>query len=68
MFNDCANALPLISVEGYLSSSVEVFIRVLDINDNAPQLSREYQPYICEGIQAGEVKSYTQNIMQTSTQ
>ncbi|XP_041924547.1 cadherin-7 isoform X1 [Alosa sapidissima] len=41
--------------EGYLSSFVEVFIRVLDINDNAPQLSREYQPHICEGTQAGEV-------------
>ncbi|KAL2085991.1 hypothetical protein ACEWY4_019311 [Coilia grayii] len=40
---------------GYLSSSVEVFVRVLDVNDNAPQLSRNYHPIICEGTQAGEV-------------
>lgn len=41
--------------QNHLSSSVEVFIKVLDINDNVPRLARDYQPYICEGTQAGEV-------------
>ncbi|XP_069369036.1 cadherin-7 [Paralichthys olivaceus] len=39
----------------HLSSSVVVFIKVLDINDNVPRLARDYQPYICEGTQAGEL-------------
>nr|XP_020473174.1 cadherin-7-like isoform X4 [Monopterus albus] len=39
----------------HLSSSVVVFIRVLDINDNVPRLARDYRPYICEGTQAGEI-------------
>ncbi|KAM9332959.1 cadherin-7 [Pholidichthys leucotaenia] len=41
--------------QNHLSSSVVVFIKVLDINDNVPRLARDYQPYICEGTQAGEV-------------
>uniref|UniRef100_A0A4W5MF52 Cadherin-12 n=1 Tax=Hucho hucho TaxID=62062 RepID=A0A4W5MF52_9TELE len=41
--------------QNHLSSSVVVFIKVLDINDNAPMLAREYQPYICEGTQSGEL-------------
>ncbi|XP_029003832.1 cadherin-8 isoform X2 [Betta splendens] len=41
--------------QGHLSSSVAVFIKVLDINDNVPRLARDYRPYICEGTQAGEV-------------
>uniref|UniRef100_A0A3Q4HH22 Cadherin-12 n=1 Tax=Neolamprologus brichardi TaxID=32507 RepID=A0A3Q4HH22_NEOBR len=28
---------------------------ILDINDNVPRLARDYQPYICEGTQAGEL-------------
>uniref|UniRef100_A0A3B3ZSE0 Cadherin domain-containing protein n=1 Tax=Periophthalmus magnuspinnatus TaxID=409849 RepID=A0A3B3ZSE0_9GOBI len=39
----------------HLSSSSVVFIRVLDVNDNVPQLAHDYQPFICEGTQAGEV-------------
>ncbi|XP_054622012.1 cadherin-7 [Dunckerocampus dactyliophorus] len=38
-----------------LSSSVAASIKVLDVNDNAPQLAGHYQPYICEGTQAGEL-------------
>ncbi|XP_061613657.1 cadherin-7 isoform X1 [Phyllopteryx taeniolatus] len=38
-----------------LSSSVVASIKVLDINDNAPQLAGRYQPYVCEGAQAGEL-------------
>lgn len=36
-------------------SSVSVVIEVLDVNDNVPTLSRDYQPYVCEGTQTGEV-------------
>lgn len=43
------------AAQSHLSSSVVVFIKVLDINDNVPRLARDYQPYICEGTQAGEV-------------
>ncbi|XP_061660701.1 cadherin-7 isoform X1 [Syngnathoides biaculeatus] len=38
-----------------LSSSAVASIKVLDINDNAPQLAGRYQPYICEGARAGEL-------------
>ncbi|KAM9774903.1 cadherin-7 isoform 1-T2 [Syngnathus typhle] len=38
-----------------LSSRVLASIKVLDINDNAPQLAGPYRPYICEGTQAGEL-------------
>uniref|UniRef100_A0A8C4HHJ6 Cadherin-12 n=1 Tax=Dicentrarchus labrax TaxID=13489 RepID=A0A8C4HHJ6_DICLA len=43
------------ATQNHLSSSVVVFIKVLDINDNVPRLARDYQPYICEGTQAGEL-------------
>ncbi|XP_026148456.1 cadherin-7 isoform X2 [Mastacembelus armatus] len=43
------------TAQNHLSSSVVVFIKVLDINDNVPRLARDYQPYICEGTQAGEI-------------
>uniref|UniRef100_A0A3Q4MPS3 Cadherin-12 n=1 Tax=Neolamprologus brichardi TaxID=32507 RepID=A0A3Q4MPS3_NEOBR len=39
------------TTQNHLSSSVVVFIKVLDINDNVPRLARDYQPYICEGTQ-----------------
>ncbi|XP_028823753.1 cadherin-8 isoform X2 [Denticeps clupeoides] len=38
-----------------LSSSVEVAVKVLDVNDNVPSLAAEYRPYICEGTEAGEI-------------
>ncbi|XP_056155110.1 cadherin-7 isoform X3 [Lampris incognitus] len=41
--------------QNHLSATVAVFIKVLDINDNVPRLARDYQPYICEGTQAGEL-------------
>lgn len=43
------------AAQGRLSSSAKVFIKVLDINDNVPRLARDYQPYICEGAQPGDV-------------
>ncbi|XP_067234138.1 cadherin-7 isoform X1 [Chanodichthys erythropterus] len=38
-----------------LSSSVSLLITVLDVNDNVPTLSQDYQPYVCEDTQAGEL-------------
>ncbi|KAM6953399.1 cadherin-7 [Aplochiton taeniatus] len=38
-----------------LSALVVALVKVLDINDNAPRLARDYQPYICEGTRAGEL-------------
>uniref|UniRef100_A0A3B5MF03 Cadherin-12 n=1 Tax=Xiphophorus couchianus TaxID=32473 RepID=A0A3B5MF03_9TELE len=43
--------LKLLIMQNHLSSSVVVFITVLDVNDNVPRLARDYQPYICEGTQ-----------------
>ncbi|MBN3298486.1 CADH7 protein, partial [Amia calva] len=41
--------------QNYLSSEALVTIKVTDVNDNAPQLSRSYSPHICEGVQSGEL-------------
>lgn len=43
------------AAQGRLASAATVFIKVLDINDNVPRLATDYQPYICEGAQSGEV-------------
>ena len=43
------------SEQSYLFSAAVVFIKVLDVNDNAPALASDYRPYICEGTPAGEV-------------
>ncbi len=50
-----------ISGNEQLSSSVSLHITVLDINDNMPTLSQDYQPYVCEDTQAGEV-NHTQRL------
>jgi len=44
-----------LSGDDQLSSSVSLLISVLDVNDNVPTLSQDYQPYVCEDTQAGEV-------------
>ncbi|XP_012988613.2 cadherin-7 isoform X2 [Esox lucius] len=41
--------------QNHLSSSAVVFIQVLDINDNAPMLARDYKSHVCEGTQSGEL-------------
>eukprot|EP00063_Salmo_salar_P038505 XP_014013340.1 PREDICTED: cadherin-7-like [Salmo salar] len=41
--------------QNHLSLSVVLFVKVLDIKDNAPRLARDYQPYICDGTQSGEL-------------
>ncbi len=50
-----------ISGNEQLSSTVSLHITVLDINDNMPTLSQDYQPYVCEDTQAGEV-NHTQRL------
>ncbi|XP_057179396.1 cadherin-20 [Triplophysa rosa] len=40
--------------DGQLFSTVSVLIKVLDVNDNVPTLSKDYQLYVCEDTQAGE--------------
>lgn len=40
------------------SSSVSVYIRVLDINDNAPMFATVYETFVCEKTKAGQVLTY----------
>jgi cadherin 20 type 2 len=35
--------------------SVAVTIKVLDVNDNAPEFPRFYEAFICENAKAGQV-------------
>lgn len=42
-------------LDNQLSSSVSVLITVLDINDNPPALAHDYQPFVCEDAQPGEL-------------
>lgn len=37
------------------SSHVPVYIRLLDINDNAPTFATTYETYVCERTKAGQV-------------
>lgn len=37
------------------SSRVPVFIRLLDVNDNAPTLATVYETFVCERTKAGQV-------------
>lgn len=47
----------------YLSTSdnprqttrVPVFIKVLDVNDNAPEFAMSYDTFVCENVKAGQV-------------
>ncbi|XP_056594216.1 cadherin-7 isoform X2 [Triplophysa dalaica] len=41
-------------INGQLFSTVSVQIKVLDVNDNVPTLSKDYQLYVCEDTEAGE--------------
>uniref|UniRef100_A0A4W4HIE9 Cadherin-12 n=1 Tax=Electrophorus electricus TaxID=8005 RepID=A0A4W4HIE9_ELEEL len=36
-------------------SHVPVYVRVLDVNDNAPTFDTTYEPLICENVKAGQV-------------
>lgn len=32
-----------------------VFIKVLDVNDNAPEFAMSYDTFVCENVEAGQV-------------
>lgn len=36
--------------------SVSVTIKVLDVNDNAPEFPRFYEAFVCENAKAGQVR------------
>lgn len=36
-------------------SRVPVFIKVLDVNDNAPEFAMFYETFVCENVKAGQV-------------
>lgn len=42
------------------TTRVPVFIKVLDVNDNAPEFAMSYDTFVCENVKAGQVlnKSY----------
>lgn len=37
--------------------SVPVTVKVLDVNDNAPEFPRFYEAFVCENAKAGQVSS-----------
>ena len=39
------------------SSHVPVYIRLLDINDNAPTFATVYETFVCERTKAAQVKA-----------
>lgn len=36
-------------------SRVPVLIKVLDVNDNAPEFAMIYETFVCENVKAGQV-------------
>lgn len=37
--------------------SVSVTVKVLDVNDNAPEFARFYEAFVCENAKAGQVRN-----------
>ncbi|NWI44105.1 CADH9 protein, partial [Picathartes gymnocephalus] len=37
------------------SSQIPVFIRILDINDHAPEFASYYETFVCENAKAGQL-------------
>lgn len=37
------------------TTRVPVFIKVLDVNDNAPEFAMSYDTFVCENVKAGQV-------------
>lgn len=37
-------------------SRVPVLIKVLDVNDNAPEFAMYYETFVCENVKAGQVE------------
>lgn len=38
------------------TTRVPVFIKVLDVNDNAPEFAMSYDTFVCENVKAGQVR------------
>ena len=38
------------------TTRVPVFIKVLDVNDNAPEFAMSYDTFVCENVKAGQVQ------------
>ncbi|EDL08928.1 mCG123390, isoform CRA_b, partial [Mus musculus] len=41
------------------TTRVSVFVRILDVNDNAPQFAVFYDTFVCENARPGQVSNYT---------
>lgn len=39
-----------------LTSRVPVYVRVLDVNDNAPTFATNYETFVCENAKANQVR------------
>lgn len=48
----------LVSDNPKQSSQIPVFIRILDINDHAPEFAKYYETFVCENAKAGQVNIY----------
>lgn len=44
---------------------VPVFIKVMDINDNAPEFAMFYETYVCENVKSGQVKKNLFSLLHT---
>ncbi|CAI5780164.1 cadherin-9-like isoform X1 [Podarcis lilfordi] len=40
------------------STQAPIFIRILDINDHAPEFAKYYETFVCENAKAGQVNAY----------
>ncbi|XP_072183672.1 cadherin-9 isoform X3 [Excalfactoria chinensis] len=43
------------------SSQIPVFIRILDINDHAPEFAKYYETFVCENAKAGQMAAVGQS-------
>lgn len=56
-FPSCINLSSLFNVSDNprQTTRVPVFIKVLDVNDNAPEFAMSYDTFVCENVKAGQV-------------
>lgn len=47
------------------TTRVPVFIKVLDVNDNAPEFAMSYDTFVCENVKAGQVLKIHEFIRET---
>lgn len=56
MFILSSNILHVIPLDNpHQRSRVPVLIKVLDVNDNAPEFAMIYETFVCENVKAGQV-------------